>query len=116
MSTIRVEKETNFSVLSNVPIRDGRLSWKARGLLLFMLSLPEDWDYSVKGLEKFGPDRRDAIRAALLELEKCGYLSRNQKRGERGKFSKVDYVVVENPASPISDFPKSEKPTQLNTK
>lgn len=76
-----------------------------------MLSLPEDWDYSVKGLETFGPDRRDAIRAALRELEKCGYLTRNQKRGERGKFEKVDYIVVENPAFTdygFSEFGKSD--------
>lgn len=105
MSTIRVEKDTNFSVLSNVPIRDIRLSWKARGLLLFMLSLPDAWDYSVTGLESLAPDGRDSIRAALKELEKYGYLTRTRRRGERGRFAQADYVLVENPVSPITDFP-----------
>lgn len=63
-----------------------------------MLSLPEVWDYSIKGLESLAPDGRDSIRAALKELEKYGYLHRDQKRGERGKFAKADYFVVENPA------------------
>lgn len=95
---VRVKKTQNYSVISNVPIQDTLMSMKAKGLLTYMLSRPDDWDFSIEGLATAFSDGRRAISTALKELEDHGYLKRElQKRNAGGTFSKAEYTVYEEP-------------------
>ena len=112
MSVFRVNKNSNYTVISNYHLRDMNLSLKAKGLLSFMLSLPDNWNYSEMGLVSCLKENRSAIRSALKELEECGYLVRYQVRKEGGKFSEIVYDVHEKP---LSENRTSENRTQINT-
>lgn len=118
MAVIRVEKTKNYTVMSNYHLRDKNLSLKAKGLLSFMLSLPEEWDYTEMGLVACLKEGRDGVRAALQELQKYGYLQRKQLRNANGKMGGTEYTVREKPLSenPTSVNPISVNPTQINTK
>ena len=132
MGVFRVNKNRNYTVMSNVHLRDKALPLKAKGLLSLMLSLPEDWDYSMRGLAKLSADGLDSTRAAVKALERSGYVVRRQLYDARGRFSNNEYTVFEipQPSSPSSDLPLtgkpstekpssdaplSEKPSQINT-
>lgn len=98
MATVfRIEKQKNYTVMSNHHLKNAALSLKAKGLLSQMLSLPDDWDYSLKGLAKINKESIDAIRTAVWELEKAGYIVRSQGHGEHGKFSGIEYIIYETP-------------------
>ena len=98
MSTIfRVEKNANFTVMSNVHLKDKRLSLRAAGLLSKILSLPPEWDFTLSGLAKITSDGVDNVRSAIRELEKFGYITRKQLRDERGRMSLNEYHVYEDP-------------------
>lgn len=117
MAIIRVQKNENFTIVSNAALRDNRLSLKARGLMVYMLSLPEDWDLSVKGLITCLNEGKDSINGALRELEKAGYLKREQSRCCGGKFSKTEFVLYETPQNeeaPLTEKPLTEKPLPEN--
>lgn len=132
---IRVQRSGGYTVLPNGILRDTGLSLKTKGLFAIILSLPEDWDYSVAGLATVAGCGRDAIRSALGEMETAGYLRRTRSHGEGGKFAGVIYdirdvaaplsenptMVEEEPLSgkpttvePTLEKPSSENPTQLN--
>ena len=113
MSVFRVERTNNYTVMSNYHLRDKGLSLKAKGLLSLMLSLPENWDYTLSGLTKISMEGKDAIRATVVELEKAGYIQRRQTTGKDGKFSSNEYIIREYPAShePTSENPSSEEPS-----
>ena len=99
MSTVfRVEKNANYTVMANYHLKDRRLSYKAKGLLSEMLSLPPDWDYTLSGLAVIAADGLDSVRSAIRELEMFGYLVRYQSRDERGRMSVNEFIVYENPA------------------
>ena len=87
MAVFRVERTQNYTVMSNYHLRDRRLSLKAKGLLSLMLSLPEDWDYTLSGLARISLEGKDAIRAAVVELEQAGYVQRRQTTDKAGKRS-----------------------------
>lgn len=117
MAVCRIEKTKNYTVMSNCHLRDKRLSLKAVGLLSAMLSLPEDWDYTTRGLAAICKDGVDAIGAALRELEGCGYLTRRRIRDSKGRMRDTEYVIYESPqmpppetASPETAPPDAEKP------
>ena len=134
MSTFRVNKNVNYTVMSNHHLQDKRLSLKAKGLLSYMLSLPDDWDYSLKGLTTGCRDGIDSVRSAVHELEDGGYLCRSKVRDARGRIIDYNYEVFELPQkeriekrlapvpnspsseNPMSGFPTLENPTQQNTK
>jgi hypothetical protein len=97
MSVLRVEKTQNYTVLSNHHLRNKNLTLKAKGLLSVILSLPDDWDYSIAGLSCICVEGKDAIRAAILELEREGYIARVLARSNGGTFSGYDYIVSEHP-------------------
>lgn len=99
MSTVfRVQKNANYTTMSNYHLKDKRLSYKAKGLLSVILSLPDEWDYSLKGLAYISGDGVDSVRGGIRELEKYGYISRgDQTRDERGRMSANEYYVYENP-------------------
>ena len=133
MAVFRVERNTGYTVMSNHHLRNKNLTLKAKGLLSQMLSLPEDWDYTLAGLSYINRESVDAIRTAIWELEKAGYIKRYQGRDERGKMTAIEYVIYEQPQplldlpiwenpttdnpileNPTSDKPTSENPTQIN--
>lgn len=115
MAVIRVEKNKNYTVMSNVHLRDKALSLKAKGLLSLILSLPDDWQYNVKGLAAISKEGRSGITSALQELEAAGYLERRQLRGEHGKLAQVEYVVFEAPQPPLAEKPATAKPATADS-
>ena len=107
MAVFRVERTQNYTVMSNHHLRDKGLSLKAKGLLSQMLSLPEDWDYTLAGLAKINAEGRDAIRAAVQELERAGYIRRSRVRDDKGCLRGTEYVIYERPQQPDGDVPES---------
>ena len=95
MAVFRVERNTGYTVMSNHHLRNKELSLKAKGLLSQMLSLPEDWDYTLAGLSHINREKIDAIREAVKELEKAGYIVRSRERDEKGRLRGADYVIYE---------------------
>ena len=98
MAVFRVEKNRGYTVMSNHHLRNKDLSLKAKGLLSQMLSLPEDWDYTLKGLSLIIRESIDAIRTAVWELEKAGYITRQQNRDGKGKMADMVYTIYEQPS------------------
>ena len=97
MSVFRVEKTRGYTVMSNHHLRNHTLSLKAKGLLSQMLSLPEDWDYTLQGLAQINKESIDAIREAVRELERAGYIARSRERDERGCLRGTVYTIYEQP-------------------
>ena len=126
MSVFRVEKNKGYTVMSNHHLRNHTLSLKAKGLLSQMLSLPDDWDYTLQGLAQINKESIDAIREAVRELERAGYIKRSRERDERGCLRGTVYTIYEQPHAeptpeeptqekPMLDKPTLENPMQLNT-
>ena len=123
MAVFRVERTRDYTVMSNYHLKDKRLTLKSKGLLSQMLSLPDDWDYTLSGLSVINRESKDAIRSALNELEAAGYIRRRQTTDASGKFSSNEYIIYERPEepepsseNPTTEKPSSGNPTQLNTK
>ena len=121
MAVFRIERTRDYTVMSNHHLRNANLSLKAKGLLSMMLSLPEDWNYTTRGLAKICKEGVDAIGAALRELEAAGYIVRHKLRDRQGRISDTEYVIYEqpqpkNPDTPQPDTasPDTEKPAELN--
>ena len=115
MAVFRVEKNSGYTVMSNHHLRNRALSLKAKGLLSQMLSLPEDWDYTLQGLARINRESIDAIRQAIRELEQAGYIQRSRERDEKGRLRGADYVIFELPQPiPASVSPTLENPTLEN--
>lgn len=133
MTVFRVEKSKNYTVMSNEHLRNREMSLKAKGLLSQMLSLPDTWDYSLEGLARINREGIDAIRTAIQELERFGYLERRRVRDPLGRLAGTEYIVHERsikgarrrkpdpdpgrpdaPASenPMLDFPMQDIPAQ----
>lgn len=133
-NVVRVVKNNNFTIMSNIHLKDNRLSLKAKGLLSLVLSLPADWNYTIKGLQSYATDGRDSFRSSLSELEKYGYLYRssNKRRDAKtGQLKNYEYTFFENPEEnkyyksqseftknskekPISENPTQAKKVQKN--
>ena len=121
MAVFRVEKNNNYTVMSNKHLRDKKLSLKAKGLLSFMLSLPEDWDYSLNGLTAILKENETAIKTALDELKQYKYLVIQKTKNDKGLFE-YTYNIYENPhpdypgvENPALEVPEVENQTQINT-
>ena len=126
MAVFRIERTRDYTVMSNHHLRNANLSLKAKGLLSMMLSLPEDWNYTTRGLAKICKEGVDAIGAALRELEAAGYIVRHKLRDRQGRISDIEYVIYEQPQlrkpdtdspdteNPYMDKPDTEKPAELN--
>ena len=123
MAVFRVERNKGYTVMSNHHLRNKDLSLKAKGLLSQMLSLPENWDYTLKGLSLINRESIDAIRTAVWELEKAGYITRQQNRDGKGKMADMIYTIYEQPqprleqpdeAAPGLENPVLENPTSDN--
>ena len=138
MAVFRIEKTRDYTVMANHHLRNTKLSLKAKGLLSLMLSLPEDWDYTTKGLAKICKDGVDSICSTVNELEEHGYVIRERIRNAKGQLTDIQYTILEQPKppqpgqgkpkqenpvldSPVLRTPKQEEPeqgnpAQLNTK
>ena len=103
MAIFRIEKNKDFTIMSNHHLRNKSLSLKAKGLQSLMLSLPEMWDYSLKGLAKICKDGVESIGTALQELERQGYLTRRQIRDGKGKYLDLEYTIHEIPVPPVDN-------------
>ena len=131
MAVFRIERTRDYTVMSNHHLRDTALSLKSKGLLSMMLSLPEDWNYTTRGLAKICKEGVDAIGGALRELEAAGYIVRHQLRDRQGRISDTEYVIYEQPQPKAPDTPQpdtaspdtenpyladpdTEKPAELN--
>ena len=116
MAVFRVERTGDYTVMSNFHLKDKRLSLKAKGLLSQMLSLPDDWDYTLSGLSYINRESKDAIRSAVNELETAGYIRRRQTTDASGKFAANEYTIFERPieGEPMLDKPLSENPITVN--
>ena len=112
MAVFRIERTRDYTVMSNHHLRNANLSLKAKGLLSMMLSLPEDWNYTTRGLAKICKEGVDAIGAALRELEAAGYIVRHKLRDRQGRISDTEYVIYEQPQlrKPDTDSPDTENP------
>ena len=129
ISVFKIEKTKGYTIMSNYHLQDRNLTYKAKGLLSFMLSLPDDWDYSLKGLCAISKESRDGIRSILKELQEHHYLEIENTRGDKGYFE-YNYLIYEIPhyinkemikntpdtGNPYLDVPDMEIPTQINTK
>lgn len=105
MAVFRVERNTGYTVMSNHHLRNKDLTLKAKGLLSQMLSLPEDWDYTLVGLTLINREQISAIREAIHELERAGYIVRTRERDDKGRLRGADYMIYEQPQQPTSDLP-----------
>ena len=121
MAVFRIERTRDYTVMSNHHLRDKALSLKSKGLLSMMLSLPEDWNYTTRGLAKICKEGVDAIGGALRELEAAGYIVRHQMRDRQGRISDTEYVIYEQPQPKAPDTPQpdtaspdTENPAELN--
>lgn len=118
MAVIRVEKRKDYTMMANYHFKDRSLSLKAKGLMSLMLSLPENWDYTVAGLVTLCRDGRDAVQSALKELENAGYLKRERNRNGKGQMAEAIYTLLEKPVTekPVTENPAQGNHPQLNTK
>ena len=136
MAVFRIEKTRDYTVMANHHLRNTALSLKAKGLLSLMLSLPEDWDYTTKGLARICRDGVDSICATVRELEDAGYIIRERVRNANGRLGSIEYTILEQPRppepkpgkherenpvqvkpvldSPVLGKPEQENPAQLN--
>lgn len=118
MAVFRVEKTRDYTVMANHHLKNRALTLKAKGLMSLMLSLPEDWDYTLKGLSLISVESIDAIREAVRELERAGYIVRSRKRNSKGQLTSTDYIIYELPhtegGAPVSENPTLENPTLDN--
>lgn len=119
MAVFRVEKNRNYTTMSNYHLRDRNLSLKAKGLLSMCLSLTDTWDYSINGLTAISKEGRDAVLTAVRELEQAGYIVRTRTRDDQGRLRGAEYTIYEVPrrpdaTEPALDSPMQEKPTQEN--
>ena len=97
MAVFRIEKTRDYTVMSNHHLRNTNLSLKAKGLLSLMLSLPENWDYTTKGLARICKDGVDSICAGVRELEEQGYVIRERVRNPNGQLGAIEYTILEQP-------------------
>ena len=114
MAVFRIEKTRDYTVMANHHLRNTELSLKAKGLLSLMLSLPEEWDYTTKGLSRICKDGVDSICAGVRELEEHGYVVRERIRNPNGQLGAIEYTILEQPQEPKREKPERENPVQAN--
>ena len=114
MPVFRVDKSRDFTVVANCVFKDRSLSAKAKGILVEMLSLPESWDFTLKGLTTLFTDGIDSIRQGINELEAHGYIVRERNRDARGRLGGMEYVIYETPHKPVENSPACALPEEDN--
>ena len=97
MATFRVNKDKNYTTINNTGLKDTRLSWKAKGILAYILTLPDDWIFYMEEVTKHSKDGIASLKAGMKELKECGYVKRFPIKGEDGKISKWEMIIYEVP-------------------
>lgn len=110
MAVFRVERTRDYTVMCNHHLKDSNLSLKAKGLLSMMLSLPDEWNYTTRGLAAICKEGVDAIGKTLKELEQAGYIIRRRLRGKDGRISDTEYTIFEKPRKPKNSAPDTTPP------
>ena len=110
MAILKNKTQGNYTIVSNGILKDQSLSLKDRGLIITLLSLPDNWAFTINGLSKIIPDGKDSIKNSLKHLEELGYVSKTQSRGEFGKYGNIVIEVHETPILPIVENPLTENP------
>ncbi|MBW3491817.1 DnaD domain-containing protein [Bacillus sp. FDAARGOS_1420] len=118
MATFRVSKSKNYTTINNTGLRDERLSWKSKGILAYILSLPDDWVFYMEEISTHAKDGIDSLRVGMKELKKFGYVRRFPVKNEKGKITNWETIIYEVPQveNPQVEVPFMENPTLLNTK
>lgn len=128
MATFRVSKDKNYTTINNTGLRDERLTWKAKGILAYILSLPDDWVFYMEEVATHSKDKLDSLKSGIKELKEHGYVKRYPVKNEKGKIARWEmiiyevpqgeYPLVENPQmeKPLVDKPLVENPLLLSTK
>ena len=114
MPIYRAEKNKDYTIMSNAHLKDTRLSLKAKGLLSYMLSLPDDWKFSTRGLVAHCWEGADAVRVALKELEAAGYLRRTRIRSGNGSFTEEKWEIHEIPERNFQETRRTDEPRSEN--
>lgn len=121
MNIITRKRNSNYTTISNVFLRDIRLSCKAKGILAVIMGLPDDWDFSIRGILSITKEGRDAVYSAIKELKDHGYCEVSEQKDNNGKFKGYSYcfsdeaLLQPHPEKPYTEKPYPENPTQLNT-
>ena len=118
MAVYRVQRTRDYTVMSNYHLKDKNLTLKSKGLLSMILSLPDEWNYTTRGLAAICKEGVDAIGSALKELETAGYIVRHQIRGANGRITDTEYIIYEQPrpredSTPSPDSPDTENPDMV---
>ncbi|MGG3046251.1 DnaD domain protein [Bacillus anthracis] len=116
MATFRVNKDKNYTTINNTGLKDTRLSWKAKGILAYILTLPDDWIFYMEEVTKHSKDGIASLKAGMKELKECGYVKRFPIKGEDGKISKWETIIYEVPQveKPLVENQLVEKPSVEN--
>lgn len=114
MAILKNKTQGNYTIVSNGILKNQSLSLKDRGLIITLLSLPDNWAFTINGLSKIIPDGKDSIKNSLKHLEELGYVSKTQSRGEFGKYGNIVIEVHETPILPIVENPLTENPSTEN--
>lgn len=110
MAILKNKTQGNYTIVSNGILKNQSLSLKDRGLIITLLSLPDNWAFTINGLSKIIPDGKDSIKNSLKHLEELGYVSKTQSRGEFGKYGNIVIEVHETPILPIVENPLTDNP------
>ncbi|MGR5963832.1 DnaD domain-containing protein [Bacillus cereus] len=116
MATFRVNKDKNYTTINNTGLKDTRLSWKAKGILAYILTLPDDWIFYMEEVTKHSKDGIASLKAGMKELKECGYVKRFPIKGEDGKISRWEMIIYEVPQveKPLVENQLVEKPPVEN--
>ncbi|MDZ4452846.1 hypothetical protein ORM34_18355 [Bacillus cereus] len=116
MATFRVSKDKNYTTINNTGLRDERLTWKAKGILAYILSLPDDWVFYMEEVAKHSKDKIDSLKSGMKELKEHGYVKRFPVKDEKGKITRWETIIYEVPQGeyPLVENPQVEKPLVEN--
>ncbi|MGE8057324.1 helix-turn-helix domain-containing protein, partial [Bacillus mycoides] len=112
MATFRVSKDKNYTTINNTGLRDERLTWKAKGILAYILSLPDDWVFYMEEVATHSKDKLDSLKSGIKELKEHGYVKRYPVKNEKGKIARWEMIIYEVPQGekPQGEKPQGEKP------
>lgn len=112
MATFRVSKDKNYTTINNTGLKDERLTWKAKGILAYILSLPDDWVFYMEEVANHAKDGIDSLRAGMKELKEHGYVKRFPVKNEKGKITNWETIIYEVPQTenPLMEKPHMEIP------
>lgn len=116
MATFRVSKDKNYTTINNTGLRDERLTWKAKGILAYILSLPDDWVFYMEEVATHSKDKLDSLKSGIKELKEHGYVKRYPVKNEKGKIARWEMIIYEVPQGeyPLVENPQMEKPLVEN--